>query len=310
MNKRIIKRVISLVLSVVMVLGCFMTNSAVSYAAEGDKVKIACVGDSLTEGYTSSGSNKGSTAYPAVLQNLLGSDYQVGNFGRTSFTLMKGTNKSYWDAAEFTNSKAFDANIVIIMLGTNDSKDAYWNETKFKEDAVALYNTYANLESVERIIFATSPHCYVMSGTDITAAGVDRMVAVQRELIAENNWESVDMYALTADREDYFKFSSSWDTANGGNGHTWAVLDANAPQDTYYEVYFTGNKIDVYAGKNSMYGIMEYFVDGTSYGKFDLYRSSNSHENLITTISGLEEGAHVFKAVATGEKNAAHNKDL
>lgn len=117
---------------------------------------------------------------------------------------MKGTNKSYWDAAEFTNSKAFDANIVIIMLGTNDSKDAYWNETKFKEDAVALYNTYANLESVERIIFATFPHCYVMSGTDITAAGVDRMVAVQRVLIAENNWESVDMYALTADREDYF----------------------------------------------------------------------------------------------------------
>ena len=44
------------------------------------KIKVACVGDSLTEGYTSTGANsgkKGPNAYPARLQSLLGSGYEV-----------------------------------------------------------------------------------------------------------------------------------------------------------------------------------------------------------------------------------------
>ena len=46
------------------------------------KIKVACVGDSLTEGYTSTGANsgkKGPNAYPARLQSLLGSGYEVKN---------------------------------------------------------------------------------------------------------------------------------------------------------------------------------------------------------------------------------------
>ena len=353
--KKIRNKVMAMLLLVAAVLGCFMSSSVASIAAtEGDEtIKIACVGDSLTEGYTSSGGLKGATAYPAVLQNMLGEGYEVGNFGKTGFTLLKGTDKSYWNTTEYANSKTYDADIVIIMLGSNDSKPVYWNEEQFKEDAVALVNAYQGLESNPEIIFATSPQCYRTTGDPITPDTVAAVYEVQKELITENGWKSVDMYALTADREDlyntdklhftdegyayvaecmyeaitgeapvasgsltiphtqtsgstnYFTFAEGKWTA-GSDSHTWSTaVDSTDPRSTWYEVNFTGNKIDVYAGKNYMMGKVEYFVDDISYGIFDLYNGSNINSTLITTISGLEEGMHTFRAEATGERNAS-----
>lgn len=359
-QKKFRKHVISCMVSVIMFCSCLLAVSMSGNAAEKGKsvIKVACVGDSLTEGYTSSGGLKGSTAYPAILQNLLGDAYEVGNFGKTSFTLMKGTDRSYWNCAEYQNSKAYDADVVIIMLGTNDSKAKYWNEEQFKKDAVALVESYETLESEPEVIFAASPQCYQTSGTDITKETVDKMHEVQMELIEEQGWESIDLYALTADREDfyhkdqlhftdagysyvaecmyeavtgekpskagyvriphtqtsgstnYFTFAEGKWTA-GSDSHTWSnVVDSADPRSTWYEVTFTGNQIDVYSGKNYMMGNVEYFVDGTSYGIFDLYHGSNINSTWITTISGLKEGIHTFRAEATGERNPSGKGNL
>ena len=43
------------------------------------KIKIACVGNSITEGFTN---------YPTSLQYMLGSTYEVGNFGNWGHTLI------------------------------------------------------------------------------------------------------------------------------------------------------------------------------------------------------------------------------
>ncbi len=356
--KKITKRWLIALIIMVLAGGCLWTDPLTVRAQENGskKTKVACVGDSLTEGYQSSNGLKSSTAYPAVLQNLLGEDYEVGNFGKTSYTLMKNTNKSYWNSAEYANSKVYDADVVIIMLGTNDSKAVYWNEAKFKEDAIALVESYENLENSPQVIFAVSPQCYVTTGTDITKASVDRLCQVQRALIEEQQWESLDMYELTADREDfyhkdrvhftdegyayiaqcvyekitgekvhsegfvkiphtqtggtdnYFTFAAGkWTKGDEvGYTHTWSnVLDSNDPRSTWYEVHFSGNKIDIYSGKNYMMGKVEYFVDGRSYGIFDLYNAKNINSTLITTISDLEEGAHIFRAEATGERNSS-----
>ena len=172
--------------------------------AKQNKIRVACVGDSLTDGYKSSGGNKSDTAYPAYLQDLLGDKYKVGNFGMSSMTLLKDTDRSYWNTTEFTESLAFEPDVVIIMLGTNDSKEKYWNEEAFRADAIALVEEYKKLETNPTVIFAVSPHCFVEEGTDITAAGVDTMIAVQRALVEENGWETVDMYELTEGRESLY----------------------------------------------------------------------------------------------------------
>lgn len=117
-----------------------LTLLAVMVPCEGEAhaaapIKIACVGDSLTDGSKSSGGKKGDTAYPAWLGRILGSSYDVRNFGAAGDTLLRGTGWSYWDSAEFRQSKEFAPDIVIIMLGTNDFKDAYWNETLYRTEA-------------------------------------------------------------------------------------------------------------------------------------------------------------------------------
>ena len=96
--------------------------------ASGDKIRIACVGDSIT--YGTSVANRAMNSYPAKLEALLGKAVvKVGNFGKPSAYVLASDNPynvktdaslSYKNTAEFRASLAFDPDVVIIMLGTND----------------------------------------------------------------------------------------------------------------------------------------------------------------------------------------------
>lgn len=83
-----------------------------------DKTTVACVGDSITEGAFVDSSVRWTT----VLQTALGPRYDVQNFGVSGTTLIKNGDSSYWKTAALTNALASKPNIVLIMLGTNDSK--------------------------------------------------------------------------------------------------------------------------------------------------------------------------------------------
>ena len=53
-----------------------------------DKIlRVACVGDSITEGYGLAVQSK--TGYPVMLDSILGSKYSVLNSGRSATTLQK-----------------------------------------------------------------------------------------------------------------------------------------------------------------------------------------------------------------------------
>ena len=68
-------------LSVVMAMAAWGLPAAegVSRADGKDKVRVACIGDSITWGYAMT--NRVAECYPAQLQRLLGPDYDVRNFG-------------------------------------------------------------------------------------------------------------------------------------------------------------------------------------------------------------------------------------
>ena len=58
--KKLMRKAMGIVLSVVLTLGCILGSGTIAWA-EGEtadaaaKIKVACVGDSLTEGYTFDG---------------------------------------------------------------------------------------------------------------------------------------------------------------------------------------------------------------------------------------------------------------
>lgn len=115
------------------------------------EIRVACVGDSITFG--AGIPDRNNLSYPAQLGNLLGDDYKVVNFGISARTMLKKGDHPYVKEAHYQNSLAFKPNIVIIMLGTNDSKPHNWmHKAEFKQDTIELITPYLDQEEQPRII--------------------------------------------------------------------------------------------------------------------------------------------------------------
>lgn len=127
------------------------------------KIRIACVGDSITQGVGATNWNSGdkSYAYPARLNTLLGDGVTVENFGRGgSYVYYKSSRDAtlwYPNTIEYENSNAFDSDIVIIKLGTNDAR-AVLNDT----DAAAWEQQFTDLIEHYQSL-PSHPKVYVVS---------------------------------------------------------------------------------------------------------------------------------------------------
>jgi lysophospholipase L1-like esterase len=120
--------------------------------ANAQTVKVACVGDSITALPSS---------WCGTLSTELGSGYDVQNFGVSGTNLAKDVSQPYWDSAQYEPSHDFAPNIVIIMLGTNDSFTFSWSsaESHFVADYEELLDTYTML--------ASKPKPYIIIPTPI-----------------------------------------------------------------------------------------------------------------------------------------------
>lgn len=112
-------------------------------------IKIACVGDSITEG--SGLADQSKNAYPARLVSILGPGYSVLNCGRSSATLQKKGDLPYWVCNEFSNVFAYDPDIIVVKLGTNDTKSQNWDIDNFAIDYQALIDTFNTIQSKPKL---------------------------------------------------------------------------------------------------------------------------------------------------------------
>ena len=131
-------------------------------------VKVACVGDSITQG--SGLPDPAKNAYPGQLQSLLGDRWKVGNFGVSGRTLLKKGDFPYWNEKAYRDALAFAPDVVIIKLGTNDTKPQNWkHEAEFVADYTELVKSFQALESKPRV-FVCRPCPVVGNG----AWGINR----------------------------------------------------------------------------------------------------------------------------------------
>ena len=117
--------------------------------AKENQLKVACVGDSITFGCMVRNWRKNN--YPTVLGNLLGDNYCINNFGYTNRTAIKTADYPYTNEKLYQQSLDFKPDIVVIMLGSNDSKENNWNENKFIHDYCEIIESYLNLESKPKL---------------------------------------------------------------------------------------------------------------------------------------------------------------
>ena len=158
-----VRKLISLLIACTLAATALPMNAATSVSAAGSPVKVACCGDSITQGWASS--NTATCSYPAQLQNMLGDGYDVRNYGSGGLTAMKNYGSlvgSYWTYGSFyKDSQNFRPDIVILKLGTNDAvvKDggSYRTDlaTQFHDDLKALVESYQALASKPTVYLCT-----------------------------------------------------------------------------------------------------------------------------------------------------------
>lgn len=125
--------------------------------AQAQKItRVACVGDSITFGYGIA--NRERDSYPARLQVLLGSRYEVQNFGLSGSGVLKkarragsGWKRHYASHPQFEASVAFRPDIVVINLGINDVVHWVGLGGEFEGDYRELIRHYRSLPSKPKV---------------------------------------------------------------------------------------------------------------------------------------------------------------
>ena len=137
------KRLVWVLLAVVMAAGAW-----------AQRVKVACIGDSITFGFGLKARDKES--YPVKLQALLGSDYEVRNFGNSGRGIYQHSwrgkeKRAYRAMKEHQEALAWQPDIVICNLGINDCGEFLKTERRapgtFRKDYLALLADYQALPS-------------------------------------------------------------------------------------------------------------------------------------------------------------------
>ncbi|NJN78510.1 MAG: hypothetical protein HC803_09485 [Saprospiraceae bacterium] len=88
---------------------------------------------------------------------MLGANYHVKNFGVSGRTLLRKGDFPYWNEAAFQEAKDFQPNIVVIKLGTNDSKPENWKYAdEFIKDYQIFIDEFQALDSKPTYLFMLS----------------------------------------------------------------------------------------------------------------------------------------------------------
>lgn len=207
--KGLIQRKMVILLAAVVLVFFVLFNSGF-FGGNDERIRISCVGDSLTYG---SGviKTREVDSYPAQLQTKLGTSHLVSNFGLRNATASADGDLPYIDSAQYKKSLESEPNIVLLMLGTNDSKTYNWNAKSYEEGIKSLVQTYKNLDTNPTVYLMISPYCFSLDGSDIAEYQVQPKVVagkirdIVEKVAAEEGVEVIDLYSVTVGKEERYR---------------------------------------------------------------------------------------------------------
>ena len=158
-------------------------------------IKVACVGDSITANF----------GYPETLQELLGKNYLVGNYGLGGTTVNLDGETPYMYEPIFGEAKESKPDIVIIMLGTNDAHpDLHKYNGSFVNYYITLVNAFQNLNSKPQIWIVKSPPI-VNNETGLSPEFFRQNILPKIEEVAQRTGlPLIDAYTPLLGKPEYF----------------------------------------------------------------------------------------------------------
>ena len=160
-----------------------------------DAIRVACIGNSITDGH---GIDMATAyGYPALLQKKLGNGYWVKNFGVSGRTMLNKGDLPYMNEMAWRDALAYKPDIVIIKLGTNDSKPQNWQYgSEFRHDLEQMIQ--ALRPSQPQIILCT-PIPALSSNWGINDSIItNAMIPIQQKVAKKYGLRVVDLHSLYA----------------------------------------------------------------------------------------------------------------
>jgi len=193
-------------------------------APRRDAIRVACIGNSITDGMGIDMASK--NGYPAQLQKLLGSQYVVKNFGVSSRTMLRKGDHPYMSELAWRDAQAFQPHLVIIKLGTNDSKTANWQHAdEFEGDLTAMIDTLQALPSKPRIVLATPIPAFIDQWTISDSVIIYGVIPKIRKVAKQRKLAVVDLHTLMAGEGDKMQRDGIHPTDKGAQRMAEIIAD-------------------------------------------------------------------------------------
>ena len=182
-----------------------------------DAIRVACIGNSITDGH---GIDMATAyGYPALLQKKLGNGYWVKNFGVSSRTMLNKGDYPYMNEMAWKDALAFKPDIVVIKLGTNDSKPHNWQYgNEFRQDLEQMITTLCpalvqpakkkgkkakTAEPVKPQIYLCTPIPAFKSTWEINDSVITNgIIPVQQDVARKYGLHVIDLHTLFSDGAD------------------------------------------------------------------------------------------------------------
>ena len=183
-------------------------------------IRVACIGNSITDGHGIDMATQ--YGYPAELQKKLGNGYWVKNFGVSARTMLNKGDYPYMNEMAWQDALAFKPDVVIIKLGTNDSKPYNWqHNSEFRQDLEQMVTTLCpalaqpakkgkknknqkpQLSSQKPQIFLCTPIPAFKSTWDINdSVIVNGIIPIQKEVAQKYGLRIIDLHTHYANDGD------------------------------------------------------------------------------------------------------------
>ena len=162
-------------------------------APRKDAVRVACIGNSITFG--AGIRNRSRDSYPSVLARMLGDSYWVKNFGVSARTMLNKGDHPYMNEPAYKNALAFNPNIVVIKLGTNDSKSFNWKyKADFMKDAQTMIDAFKALPAQPKIYLCYPSKAY-LTGDGINDDIISKeIIPMIKKLAKKNDLSVIDLH--------------------------------------------------------------------------------------------------------------------
>ena len=169
-------------------------------APQPDDIRVACIGNSITDG---SGIDMCDTeGYPALLQRKLGTGYNVRNYGVSARCVLEKSDHPYTHELAWRDALAFCPDIVVVKLGTNDSKDANWKyKADFAHDYQVMIDSLKALPSKPRIILAYPATACKSTWTINDQVITGEIIPAIDALAKRNKLETLDLHSVVNSME-------------------------------------------------------------------------------------------------------------